>query len=327
MTLQDGFLRTINYLRVSITDRCNLRCVYCMPAEGIPLISHNDILRYEEILRLVRVYARQGINRVRITGGEPLARKGVVHLVAELAQVSGIKDLSMTTNGVLLRDYAQPLKQAGLQRVNVSLDTLRPEVYARITRVDKFREVWRGIEEALSVGLSPLKINVVIMRGINHNEIKEFARLTLQLPLAVRFIEYMPTGSGAWDPSLVLSTAAITQTLEEEFGPLLPLAQESNGPALRCRLTGSLGEIGFINPVSNHFCASCNRLRITADGHLRTCLFSDEETDLKPFLRPGDSDEKLIGVLREALSRKPRQHQFTAPHFTRCQRTMSAIGG
>lgn len=327
MTLQDGFFRTINYLRVSITDRCNLRCLYCMPAEGIPLISHHDILRYEEIVRLVRVYAQQGITRVRITGGEPLARKGVVNLVAELAQVPGIEDLSMSTNAVLLREYARPLKHAGLRRVNVSLDTLHPESYARITRTDKFREVWEGIQEALSVGLAPLKINVVTMKGINDHEVRDFARLTLCLPLAVRFIEYMPTGGGTWDPSQVFTTAAIMKTLEEEFGPLVPHVQESNGPASRYRLAGSVGEIGFINPVSNHFCASCNRLRITADGHLRTCLFSDDETDLKPFLRPGDSDEKLIEVLREALGRKPRQHQFTATQFTPCQRTMSAIGG
>jgi GTP 3',8-cyclase len=327
VSLIDNYHRIIDYLRVSITDRCNLRCLYCMPAEGIPLISHHDILRYEEIFRLVRVGAREGIRKVRITGGEPLVRKGVVDCVAELATIPGIEDLSMTTNAVLLKQFARPLKQAGLQRINVSLDTLHPEAYSRITRTDKFPEVWEGIEEALAVGLSPVKINVVTMYGINHHEVVDFARLTLRLPLAVRFIEYMPAGRGEWDPSMVFSAAEILRVIEQELGALSPLEEGGSGPAVRYRVPGSRGEIGLINPVSNHFCASCNRLRITADGHLRTCLFSDAETDLKPFLRSGATDEQLAGVLREALGEKPKQHLFTTLQFSKCQRSMSAIGG
>ena len=325
--LKDRYQRTINYLRISVTDRCNLRCQYCMPEEGIPLIEHEDILRYEEILRLVRVYAQEGITKVRITGGEPLVRKGIVNFITELSSIPGIKDLSMTTNGVLLKDFVQPLKLAGLKRVNISLDTLVPETFFRITRRDKFRDVWAGIQETLKVGFSPVKLNVVIIKGTNEKEVLDFARLTLEFPLVVRFIEYMPAGESQWNPALVYPNSQIKEQIQV-LGALVPLHDEKNdGPAVRYRLKNSLGEIGFINPISSHFCHLCNRIRLTADGHLRTCLLHDEEIDLKPFLRNGCDDKKLRDVLLHALEKKPKQHQIQEAHFKKCQRTMSAIGG
>jgi len=326
-TLKDRYQRTINYLRISVTDRCNLRCQYCMPEAGIPLIDHEDILRYEEILRLVRVYAQEGITKVRITGGEPLVRKGVVDFIAELSAIPGINDLSMTTNGVLLKEFACPLKIAGLKRINISLDTLDPATFFRITRRDKFHDVWAGIQEAIKVGFSPVKLNVVIINGTNENEVFDFARLTLEFPLVVRFIEYMPAGESQWNPALVYPNSQIKEQIQE-LGALIPLPDEKNdGPAIRYRLKNSLGEIGFINPISSHFCHLCNRIRLTPDGHLRTCLLHDEEIDLKPFLRNGCDDEKLREALLHALEKKPKQHQIQEAHFKKCQRTMSAIGG
>ncbi|HPD61163.1 MAG TPA: GTP 3',8-cyclase MoaA, partial [Thermodesulfobacteriota bacterium] len=258
--LKDRYQRTINYLRISVTDRCNLRCQYCMPEEGIPLINHEDILRYEEILHLVRVYAQEGITKVRITGGEPLVRKGIVNFITELSAIPGIKDLSMTTNGVLLKDFAQPLKLAGLKRINISLDTLDQETFFRITRRDKFCDVWAGIQEALKVGFSPVKLNVVIIKGTNEKEVFDFARLALEFPLVVRFIEYMPAGENQWNPELVYSNSQIKEQIQQ-LGALIPLHGERNdGPAVRYRFKNSLGEIGFINPISSHFCHLCNRI-------------------------------------------------------------------
>ncbi len=325
--LKDRYQRTINYLRISVTDRCNLRCQYCMPEEGIPLIDHEDILRYEEILRLVRVYAQEGINKVRITGGEPLVRKGIVNFITELSAIPGIRDLSMTTNGVLLKDFARPLKVAGLKRINISLDAVDPETFFRITRRNKFHDVWAGIQECITVGLSPVKLNVVIINGTNEKEVFDFARLTLDFPLVVRFIEYMPAGESRWNHELVYPNSHIKEQIQE-LGTLIPLPDEKNdGPAVRYQLKNSLGEIGFINPISSHFCHLCNRIRLTADGHLRTCLFHDDEIDLKPFLRNGCDDEKLREKLLHALEKKPKQHQIHEAHFKKCQRTMSLIGG
>jgi len=300
-----------------------------MPEEGIPLIPHDEILRYEEILRLVRVYAPIGISKVRVTGGEPLVRKGIIDFIAQLSQITGINDLSMTTNGVLLKDFAADLKFAGLKRINISLDTLNSETFFRITRRDKFREVWSGILEALRVGLSPVKLNVVIIKGTNEREILNFAQLTFQFPLVIRFIEYMPVGKSQWKPELVFPNDKVKDLIQEKLGELIPLNKDenNNGPALRYILPGAQGELGFINPISNHFCHTCNRIRLTADGHLRTCLFSDEEIDLKPLLRAETDDEKLREVLIRALEKKPRQHHLQEPHFRKCQRTMNAIGG
>ncbi len=326
--LLDLYKRKINYLRISVTDRCNLRCRYCMPDEGIPLITHDEILTYEELLRVVRIFAKEGISKVRLTGGEPLVRKGIVDFISRLSQIEEIQDLSLTTNGILLKDFALDLKRAGLKRVNISLDSLRRDRFYQITRRDEYEQVWAGIVQALSVGLSPVKINMVAIRGLNDDEIESFARLTLHLPLTVRYIEYMPSGNGEdWTENAILAIPQIKARLEA-VAKLIPIPSDQwDGPALRFRLKGGVGEIGLIGPVSNHFCAECNRLRLTPDGKIRTCLFSDEEIDLRELLRKGGSDRELRERLLIALQTKPEKHQINTHQFKKCQRNMSAIGG
>jgi GTP 3',8-cyclase len=325
--LLDPFKRRINYLRISVTDRCNLRCRYCMPEEGIPLITHGDILSYEEIFRIARIYAAEGISKVRLTGGEPLVRKGMVEFIARLSEIEQIEDLSLTTNGVLLKAIAGDLKNAGLKRVNISLDSLKKERFKGIARKDEFDRVWEGIEEALRVGLYPVKINMVAIKGMNDDEIESFAKLTLHLPLTVRYIEYMPAGNGErWDDTTLLPIPQIKARVEK-LGNLVALSSDRwDGPARRYRLEGAVGEIGFIGAVSSHFCNDCNRLRLTADGKVRACLFSDEEIDLKEILRKGGSDQDLKEQLFIALGKKPARHQIDQK-FKKCQRNMSAIGG
>jgi cyclic pyranopterin phosphate synthase len=326
--LLDPYKRKINYLRISVTDRCNLRCRYCMPEEGIALIPHHDILTYEEMWRIVRVFASEGISKIRLTGGEPLVRKGIIDFISSLSQIEEIKDLSLTTNGILLKELAQDLKQAGLKRVNISLDSLRKERFYQITRKDDFERVWAGIEEALRVGLSPIKINMVAMKGLNDDEIESFARLTLHLPLTVRYIEYMPSGNGdQWNEGDLITIPQIKNRLER-IGAMVPVSSDQwDGPAMRFRFEGALGEIGLIGPVSNHFCGECNRLRLTADGKIRTCLFSDEEIDVKELLRSGGTDRDLNERIRFALRTKPERHYINSHQFKKCQRNMSAIGG
>ena len=326
--LLDPYKRKINYLRISVTDRCNLRCRYCMPEEGIPLISHQDILTYEEILRIVRVFATEGISKVRLTGGEPLVRKGIVDFIARLSQIKEIKDLSLTTNGLLLKDLVEVLKQAGLIRVNISLDSLRKDRFFEITRRDGFGQVWAGIEEALRVGLSPIKINMVAIKGLNDDEIDSFAKLTLDLPLTIRFIEYMPSGNGEeWKETDILTIPQIQSRLEK-VGELIPIPSDQwDGPAKRFRYKGARGEIGLIGAVSSHFCGDCNRLRLTPDGKIRTCLFSDDEVDVREILRTGGSDQDLKERLLVALEAKPERHHINTHLFKKCQRNMSAIGG
>ena len=326
--LFDPYKRRINYLRISVTDRCNLRCRYCMPEEGIPLISHGEVLSYEEILRIVRVFAKEGISKIRLTGGEPLIRKGIVDFISRLSQIEEIKDLSLTTNGLLLKELAPVLKQAGLKRINVSLDSLRKDRFFQITRKDDFERVWSGIEEALRVDLSPIKINMVAIKGLNDDEIESFARLTLRYPLTVRYIEYMPSGNGEpWKETDLLTIPQIKDRLER-LGPIVPVPSDDwDGPARRFRINGALGEIGFIGAVSSHFCSDCNRLRLTPDGKIRTFLFSDEEIDVKEILRRGGSDLELKERLLIALKAKPERHHIDSHQFKKCQRNMSAIGG
>ncbi|MBW2121433.1 MAG: GTP 3',8-cyclase MoaA, partial [Deltaproteobacteria bacterium] len=314
--LVDGFNRRIEYLRISITDRCNLRCRYCMPEQGIELIPHEGILTFEEILRVARVFARSGISKIRLTGGEPLVRRGVVDLIQRLGRVEGVEDLSLTTNGVLLEPFAERLVAAGLKRINISLDSLRPEKFFHITRRDVFHRVWAGIEESLRVGLYPVKLNVVAIRGFNEDEIADFARLTVEMPLHVRFIEYMPSGQGEpWTPEDVLTVDQIREKIET----IMPLKEEhsenNNGPALTYSWNGAKGRIGFISPISRHFCQWCNRLRLTSDGKLRPCLFSDREFDLRSHLRDGCDDGKLAQLLGTALKNKPRGHTINTHYF------------
>ena len=326
--LLDDYNRRINYLRLSITDRCNLRCRYCMPEEGVDRIGHDDLLTYEEILRVVEVFARNGISKVRLTGGEPLVRKGVVDLVRGIGKIEGIRDLSLTTNGVLLGEYAEDLARAGLRRINISLDSLRPERFAYITRRDKFKEVWEGIEAALRQGLSPVKINVVAIQGFNDDEVEEFARLALTYPLHIRFIEFMPMGEGNnWHEKGAIPTSRIMEAVGE-VGELLPVGPEANdGPAQRYYIKGGKGEIGFISPISSHFCAQCNRLRLTPDGGIRTCLFSDDEIDLRGIVRGAGGEADIEEALHQALRAKPEGHHIGDVRFKKCQRGMHAIGG
>ena len=328
--LIDNYQRRANYLRLSLTDRCNLRCVYCMPLEGVPKLPHEEILRYEELLRLVRLAVGLGIEKVRLTGGEPLLRRDLVGFIRAL-KGCGLKEISITTNGTLLAQCAHDLAAAGISRLNISLDTLRPERFAAITGRPLLAEVLRGIEAAQAAGLAPIKINVVVMAGLNDDEIIDFGRLSLERPYRVRFIELMPIGrQSGWRPERYLSGEEIKARLKP-LGRLYALGRRGalDGPARRYRLKGAAGEIGFINPVSRHFCPTCNRLRLTADGRLRACLFSDREVDIKRALRSGLSDEELRAVFRQAMAMKPRRHPSLLPGgpVRKCQRPMSQIGG
>ncbi|MEG1830988.1 MAG: GTP 3',8-cyclase MoaA, partial [Raoultibacter sp.] len=310
--MKDSHGRTIDYLRISLTDRCNLRCIYCMPEEGVDQLAHKDILRIEEIERAVRVAASMGITRIRLTGGEPLVRKGVVDLVRNIAQTPGIQDVSLTTNGILLPKMAADLKAAGLTRVNISLDTLDAAQFAFITRRGKLEDTLAGIDAALAVGFKPVKINAVAVRSLKQDYLA-FAKLSLDRPLHVRFIEYMPVGesSGAdgcgWGPQDVVPTEELIDTIDAAaraagLGPLVPADKSrpiGGGPARYYQFEGAQGTVGFISPLSRHFCAECNRLRLTADGDIRPCLFSDDEFDLKEALREG-SDEQVRAVMLQA---------------------------
>jgi cyclic pyranopterin phosphate synthase len=322
--LSDSFQRPIDYLRISVTDRCNLRCVYCMPAEGIRLMSHEDILSYEEIYTVAEAAADLGIKKVRITGGEPLVRAGLPRLVQMLAQIDTIDDISLTTNGILLAHYAMELKSAGLRRVNVSLDTLKPDRFKYITRGGNLDDVLEGIEVAKSVGLNPTKINVVVMSGINDDELLDFATKTITEGWHVRFIEHMPFGEDT-NASSFVSVDEIRQRLAV-LGKLEPCAFKGNGPARYFRLPQANGTIGFITPVSEHFCFRCNRLRLTADGKLRPCLLSEEEIDLRQPLRNSITSAKLKRLIKKAAANKPRQHQLAEGHVPQ-GRPFSQVGG
>lgn len=324
----DAYERPIQYLRVSVTDRCNLRCVYCMPEEGVSPLSHQDILRYEEIVRIVRVAVEMGFMHVRLTGGEPLIRKGIVNLVGELAAIPGLDDLSMTTNGILLAGYAEPLAQAGLKRVNISLDTLRPERFHQLTRWGRLEDVLEGREAALAAGLSPVKVNTVVVRGLNDDEVVDLARLTLEPDWHVRFIEVMPLGQGThWSGNGVVPSSEIRSRIEKALGPLTPVHGEPGaGPARYYRLPQASGTLGFISPVTEHFCHACNRLRLTSDGQLLPCLLSNASIDLRTHLRAGADDDTLRAIFQQAIIAKPRGHYLAQDIVPGC-RPMSQIGG
>jgi cyclic pyranopterin phosphate synthase len=328
MPYLDNFNRPISYLRISVTDRCNLRCVYCMPPEGVPWRSHDEILRYEEIELIVRVAASLGISKVRLTGGEPLVRLGFAELVRMLARIPGIDDLAMTTNGTLLARYAAELAQAGLKRANVSLDTLQPKRFRQITRRGDLATVFEGIAAAREAGLVPVKINTVVVRGLNDDEAVDFARLTLEDEWHVRFIELMPLGANtAWAGDGYVSVGEVRRRIEATLGELVPAkVRVGNGPARYYRLPGAVGTIGFISPVSEHFCYQCNRLRLTADGRLRPCLLSDYEIDLRTPLRQGADLAEVRELLIRSIGAKPRGHRLDESIVPR-ERAMSEIGG
>jgi cyclic pyranopterin phosphate synthase len=319
---------TINYLRLSITDRCNLRCMYCMPEEGMDFVPHSEILSYEEILHLVRVSVRSGIRKVRLTGGEPLVRKDFIPFLEKLSAVEELKEITLTTNGVLLKEYAADIRNCGICRINISLDSLKPERFFHITRRDLFHKVWEGIEEAERLHFHPLKINVVAMKGINDDEVLDFARLTLDRPFHVRFIEWMPIGKNNNWTSEKFITAEELRTRIAALGDLEPVERGAmDGPAERYRIEGARGEIGFISAVSSHFCDACNRLRLTAEGRLRGCLFSDREIDVKTPLREGKGDDHLAALLRRAIDEKPHGPGRISSGPRKCIRQMSSIGG
>ena len=319
----DRFGRRITYLRVSVTDRCNFRCIYCMPAAGVQWRPHREILRYEEIVRIVRAAAGLGIRKVRITGGEPLVRAGIVDLVAELHRIPGIDELVMTTNGALLARYARDLARVGLDRVNISLDTLRPDRFRAITRVGRLDDTLAGIAAARTAGLTPIKLNAVVMRGVNDDEVGALAAKSRD-GFQVRFIEWMPIGQLGEDfNARFVPGDEIKARIEAELGPLTPVRAE--GPARVYRFADAPGEIGFITAFSAPFCATCNRMRLTADGRLRPCLLAPIEIDLKGPLRAGATDADLRQLLKEGIDKKPYAHGVPSesPH----DRTMSEIGG
>ncbi|MBW1916777.1 MAG: GTP 3',8-cyclase MoaA [Deltaproteobacteria bacterium] len=326
--MKDGFNRDINYLRMSITDRCNLRCFYCTPVQGLLKLAHHEILRYEELLRLARVGADLGLSKLRVTGGEPLVRRGVAGFIHGLSKIPGVREICLTTNGVRLVELAEALWDAGLRRLNISLDSLQPQRYRQLTGGDYFYQVWEGLRLAQTLGFAPLKLNCVVMRGLNDGELLDFARLSLEYPYQIRFIEYMPIGiQSHWHRHYYLSTEAIKACLRP-LGQLEEIPAESGaGPAQRYRLPGAPGEIGFISPISQHFCPTCNRLRLTAAGRLRPCLLSDQEIDIKTPLRQGAADDTLKELFCTAIQRKPQRHPLIGLKSFNCQRPMASIGG
>ncbi|WP_027365390.1 GTP 3',8-cyclase MoaA [Desulfotruncus alcoholivorax] len=326
--MQDQFRRPINYLRISVTDRCNLRCIYCMPPEGVKSIKHEEILSIEEIIKAVKAGVRIGIKKIRLTGGEPLVRGGIIDLVGSLNNIPEIDDIAITTNGILLGEMVGTLKRAGLNRVNISLDTMKPERFKRITRGGNLDLVWKGINAALNAELEPVKINTVAIRGFNDDELVDLARLTLDHPLHIRFIELMPIGSSqAWARGKFIASSEVKEKIEGALGNLIAEKTiHGNGPALYTRLPGARGTIGFISAVSNHFCAGCNRLRLTSTGQLRPCLFNHREIELKQALRSGAGLEELTEIFRKAIVSKPVGHDLDKA-WQEDDRVMSQIGG
>jgi cyclic pyranopterin phosphate synthase len=329
MTLYDPHKRLIDYLRISVTDRCNLSCIYCKPRAGMKVLPHREILSYEEIRRLVALAVPLGITRVRVTGGEPLVRRGIVEFIASLTAQPGLKDISITTNGVLLDELADGLMRAGKPRLNISLDSLDPQKFRTITGSDSYERVWRGINRAEELGFFPLKINMVPVRGMNEDEVANFARLTIDRRFHVRFIEFMPIGADdRWHRDSCVSASEIRAVIEREVGPLTPFSPgDSAGPSDNFQLPNARGVIGFISPITRHFCGSCRRLRLTADGKIRPCLLSDTEIDIKASLRGGCDDAELERLFRLALEIKPDRHYVNESGPGCFQRTMSRIGG
>ena len=318
--MKDQFGRKINYLRISVTDLCNLRCIYCMPKEGIPKIQHEDILSVEEIEEIVKVFVKLGVNKIRLTGGEPLVRKGILDIVERIGKLEGIRDFAMTTNGLLLKEYAKDLRALGLKRVNISLDTLDDKKYSSITRIGSLQRVMKGIEAAKEVGLTPIKINTVLVGGFNDDEIEDLVRLTEKEEIDVRFIELMPIGEAIkLKADHFLSNEIVLQRVPN----LIKIdGEDPSSPAVYYKLPNGKGKIGLINPVSCKFCKNCNRVRLTSQGKLKLCLHSDDEIDLREALRRGQAIEKII---MDAISKKPESHNLEDGVYV--SKKMYQIGG
>jgi len=313
--------RNINYLRVSVTDRCNLRCVYCMPEEGIESLQHDDVLRFEDILKIVKVAASLGINKIRYTGGEPLVMKDIDKLIYETSRLSGIEDIAITTNGILLSEMAVDLKKAGLKRVNISLDTLDKNKFNDITRVGNLDNVMNSIEKCLTLGIKPVKINTVLMKGINDTEFVDFLNLTKELPVEIRFIELMPIGESInlYEESKVNFSEILKQHPE-----LVPIETSTNSTAQLYKLKEAKGKIGFISPISCKFCGDCNRIRLTSIGTIKPCLHSKEEINIREYL---NSEELLTSKLKSAIFNKPQEHHLEEESVSRSPKMMYQIGG
>lgn len=319
--MKDGHGRSIDYLRVSVTDRCNLRCVYCMPEEGIHKKQHEDILRYEDIIKVVRSASLLGIKKVRYTGGEPLILKDIDKLIYETAELPSIKDISITTNGLLLDDMAEELKKAGLKRVNVSLDTLDKNKFKTITRLGNLDTVLNSIYKCINIGLAPVKINTVLMKGINDREIDDFIRLSKELPVEIRFIELMPIGEGV---KLYEKSSMSFKEVLLKHPELIPVKTKPGSTAELYTVPGAKGKIGFISPISCKFCADCNRIRLTAAGTIKPCLHSREEINIKDYLY---SEVALTAALKSAIFNKPAEHHLVEEKESRSEKMMYQIGG
>lgn len=325
--LTDRYRRTHRYLRIAVTERCNLRCTYCMPADGIPLRPRADLLTFDEIVRFAALCVRCGVRKIRLTGGEPLVRRGLPELVARLRGLEGIETVGMTTNGMLLARYAEELRSAGLDAVNVSLDTLQEDRFLRITRRRGLADVLRGIEAALECGIPRIKVNTVVIRGVNDDEVMDFVDFVRLRPLQLRFIEYMPFASNAWSSDALLPSAELRARIAAHF-PLEAAAEEDDHAVAQCyHVAGHRGSIGFISSMSDHFCHSCNRIRLTADGAFKSCLFSDGEVDMRALLRGGATDGAVIDALRAGLDMKWEAHPAARELPLLDNRSMIRIGG
>ncbi len=323
----DTFGRVHNNLRISVTDRCNLRCTYCMPEE-VQFMDRAELLTFEEITRFVAVATTVGINKVRLTGGEPLMRRDLSRLVEMLAPLPGVNDIGLTTNGILLTDQAGPLFRAGLRRINISLDTLDPDTFRTLTRRDGLEKVIAGIHAAKAAGFDPVKINAVSIRGVTEPAVVPLALFAREHALEMRFIEYMPIGADHWERSKVYFAHEILEQLERAVCPLVPAADyDPRNPAMEFEYTDGGGRVGIIASISRPFCMSCNRIRLTAEGKVRNCLFALEESDVKGLLRSGGSDEAIREVLRQSVHAKWEGHEINTARFIKPQRTMHAIGG
>ncbi len=325
--LIDSYQRRLNYLRISITDRCNLRCSYCQPQTPFRVLPHQEILRYEEIQRIVAIAATLGVTKVRVTGGEPLVRKGICGFLDRLGRINRLRDVSLTTNGVLLPPNVSKIRSAGVKRINVSLDTLQAAKFKQITGRDAFEHAWEGIMAARRLGFAPIKINVVALKGVNDDELTAFAELSQTYPFHIRFIEHMPIGDACRTTAEPLLAPEIKKHVSV-LGRLKPIARKSDdGPAERYAFDNAPGEIGFIRPLSRHFCGACNRIRLTAAGQLRTCLLSDHQVDLKAPLRGNATDAEIKDIIVKAISKKNRAHKLSACNLKGVSGRMSAIGG
>ncbi|HEV2582287.1 MAG TPA: GTP 3',8-cyclase MoaA [Ktedonobacteraceae bacterium] len=328
--LVDSYGRRIKSMRISITDKCSFRCTYCMPAEGLPWLKKAEILSYEEIVRIARVAASIGIEQIRLTGGEPLIRRDIPELISQIRQIDGLRSISLTTNGILLKQLAGSLAEAGLTRINVSLDSLIREKFAQITRRDQMHRVLEGLEELEKYpSIHPIKVNAVAVKGYSEEEALDFVRLARRKAYVMRWIEFMPLDADQiWNKEDILTGAELKAIIEAEYGPLVPITTgDPSETARRYTFSDGIGEVGFINPVSEPFCAQCDRIRLTADGQLRTCLFATEETDLRAIVRSDAPDAVLAHTIRQAVWHKELKHYIGDKRFKRANRSMSMIGG